>query len=277
MHVRFHGDPVDFAAVTAPVYRRDPILNTVELSVLRGGPLPGSGRPLLVTVWGSGGLVGATMQTPPFPLLCNGLPVHAIPAVVAEFRKFGVTLAGVRGLRTTAVEFAQQWTGGGYDVDTEERLYRLGELRVPSPVPGQVRHAGPADTELLVDWQCAFAAEAFGHQPDRSNARAVLDVAAAHGDVHLLWARDGVPVSLAMVRTPAVGVSRIGPVFTPGEHRGHGYGSAVTAAAAQWADTAGADQVVLFTDLANPVSNAIYQRIGFESVTDIAHLRFDAG
>jgi RimJ/RimL family protein N-acetyltransferase len=39
---------------------------------------------------------------------------------------------------------------------------------------------------------------------------------------------------------------------------GHGYGSAATAAAAQWADTAGADQVVLLTDLANPVSNAIF-------------------
>jgi predicted GNAT family acetyltransferase len=35
--------------------------------------------------------------------------------------------------------------------------------------------------------------------------------------------------------------------------------------------------VVLFTDLTNPVSNAIYQRIGFEPVTDVAHLRFDAG
>jgi predicted GNAT family acetyltransferase len=71
-----------------------------------------------------------------------------------------------------------------------------------------------------------------------------------------------------MLRAPAFGVSRIGPVFTPRHFRGHGYGSAVTAAAAESARRDGVDEVVLFADLANPVSNAIYQRIGFEPVCD---------
>ena len=39
----------------------------------------------------------------------------------------------------------------------------------------------------------------------------------------------------------------------------------------------GAEQVVLFTDLANPVSNAIYQRIGFEPVSDWVTIAFSAG
>ena len=32
--------------------------------------------------------------------------------------------------------------------------------------------------------------------------------------------------------------------------------------------------VVLFADLANPVSNAIYQRIGFEAVADSVRIDF---
>ncbi|PQM44669.1 hypothetical protein C1Y40_05174 [Mycobacterium talmoniae] len=50
----------------------------------------------------------------------------------------------------------------------------------------------------------------------------------------------------------------------------------MTAAAARWALDAGAAEVVLFTDLANPVSNAIYQRIGFEPVADLVRIDFVA-
>ena len=72
-------------------------------------------------------------------------------------------------------------------------------------------------------------------------------------------------------------MARIGPVYTPIELRGHGYGSAVTAAAAQWAINAGAVDLVLFTDLANPVSNATYQRIGFKPVSDWLRIDFPPG
>jgi predicted GNAT family acetyltransferase len=79
---------------------------------------------------------------------------------------------------------------------------------------------------------------------------------------------------MAMLRAPAFGVSRIGPVLTPLDHRGHGYGSAVTAAAADLAHRSGTADVVLFADLANPVSNSIYQRIGFEAVADNVRIDF---
>jgi predicted GNAT family acetyltransferase len=82
------------------------------------------------------------------------------------------------------------------------------------------------------------------------------------------------PVSLAVVRLPVAGVSRIGPVYTPTTHRGNGYGSAVTAAAALWAREHSSDDVVLFADLANPTSNTIYQGIGFQPISDYAHIDF---
>jgi predicted GNAT family acetyltransferase len=81
---------------------------------------------------------------------------------------------------------------------------------------------------------------------------------------------------MAMLRAPAAGVSRIGPVFTPVDDRGHGYGSAITAAAAALARSRGVDDVVLFADLANPTSNGIYQKIGFEPVADSVRFEFVA-
>jgi predicted GNAT family acetyltransferase len=75
-------------------------------------------------------------------------------------------------------------------------------------------------------------------------------------------------VSMAPLHPAVASMSRIGPVFTPTTRRGQGYGSAVTAAAAHHALSQGgpAQHVVLFADLANPVSNTIYQRLGFEPV-----------
>jgi predicted GNAT family acetyltransferase len=49
----------------------------------------------------------------------------------------------------------------------------------------------------------------------------------------------------------------------------------VTAAVSQLAADRGAEQVVLFTDLANPTSNALYQRLGYRPVEDRTALSFE--
>ncbi len=84
----------------------------------------------------------------------------------------------------------------------------------------------------------------------------------------------GEPVAYAAASVPSHGMSRIGSVYTPREHRGHGYGSAVTAAVSQWALDNGASDVVLFTDLSNPTSNSIYQKLGYVPVLDAIDHRF---
>ena len=70
---------------------------------------------------------------------------------------------------------------------------------------------------------------------------------------------------------------RIGPVYTPPELRGHGYASNLVAGVTQRQLDAGRDYVFLFTDLANPTSNKIYQDIGYQPVNDIDEWDFTAG
>jgi predicted GNAT family acetyltransferase len=90
----------------------------------------------------------------------------------------------------------------------------------------------------------------------------------------VLW-DDGEPVSLCGYggRTPHG--NRIGPVYTPPELRGRGYGSAVTAHATKEQLDAGRDYCFLYTDLANPTSNKIYMNIGYEFVCDSAEYAFE--
>jgi predicted GNAT family acetyltransferase len=87
-----------------------------------------------------------------------------------------------------------------------------------------------------------------------------------------LWENEsGEVVHLTGATLASRGVSRIGPVYTPAGHRGNGYASWVVAEVAGRLTELG-ERVCLFTDQANPTSNAIYQRIGFTPVVDMANL-----
>ena len=274
MEVRFHRSADEFRAIAEPVYRLDPVAHTIELTVLRASALPDES--LLLTVWNNSVLVGAAMQMPPYPLACNAIPLDGVGVVAAAVARVRPELTGARGARTATIAFADAWgavTGHTGNITAEERLYRLGALRSPASVPGAHRAADDDDRGVLVDWVELFISEVFGHPHDSEAGEKFVDSATDDGDQFILWVVDAVPVSMAMLRAPAAGVSRIGPVFTPSHRRGQGYGSAVTAAATDLALRRVAD-VVLFADLANPVSNTIYQRIGFEPVADLVRIDF---
>ena len=277
MEIRLHRSADEFREVAEPLYRRDPVGNTIELTLLRAGRFGEDS--LLLTVWDDTVPVGAALQTPPYPLACNGIAASASPLVASDLARNRPDLVGVRGKRDLALAFADAWrsvTGKAGTVTMEEKLYRLGTLHLPVGVSGVHRYATGADHAMLVAWVELFFVETFSHQRDDAAGERFIDNAYTVGDRFVLWEDNGTPVSMAMLRAPAAGVSRIGPVFTPRSSRGRGYGSAVTAAAASLARRDGVDDVVLFADLANPTSNAIYQRIGFESAGDSVRVDFNS-
>jgi predicted GNAT family acetyltransferase len=77
-----------------------------------------------------------------------------------------------------------------------------------------------------------------------------------------------------IVMTDGIAIGRVGPVYTPMEHRRRGFGSAVTAHVSYNLIEKGA-RVMLFTDAANLTSNAIYQAIGFRLVDDMVQMGFE--
>jgi predicted GNAT family acetyltransferase len=119
-------------------------------------------------------------------------------------------------------------------------------------------------------WFGAFLSEShtLAH-PDIGKA---VDERVGYGGM-TLWEADGVPVSMAGVTRQVAGMIRVAPVYTPPGYRRRGYAGAVTAAVTQAALDAGAGEVLLFTDLANPTSNALYQRLGYHPVEDRVIMR----
>jgi predicted GNAT family acetyltransferase len=104
-------------------------------------------------------------------------------------------------------------------------------------------------------------------------AETVDDSLAGVGRRIFLW-EDAEPVSLVGVGGATPNGIRIGPVYTPPRFRGHGYASALTATVSQAMLDEGRRFCFLYTDLANPTSNKIYQAIGYKPVTDALMVGF---
>jgi GNAT superfamily N-acetyltransferase len=279
MEVRVHEDLREFWGIASPLYLADPVRHTQALTVTRRAmeaPDPSDPPAVLLTVWDGARFVGATFRTPPWPMGTSGLPGAAIEPAAAMLLEIDAELPGVSGPRDSAEPFADAWSNLTGTTITEVmagRLYRLARLEPPA-VPGTARLASTDDVALLAGFRRDFQIEAIGHERVPGSAATDARRSLALGNGHIFWEVAGRVVSYAAVGKPINGMSRVGPVYTPPEDRGHGYGSAVTAAATQWALDADAENVLLFTDLANPVSNSIYQRIGYRPVYDSTELEF---
>lgn len=86
---------------------------------------------------------------------------------------------------------------------------------------------------------------------------------------------DGVPVSMAGYTREMKSAIGIGFVYTPPYYRGKGYASSCVARISQMALDKGYRRCVLYTDLLNPTSNSIYQKIGYKAVCDSLMLEFE--
>jgi predicted GNAT family acetyltransferase len=247
----------------------------VEVTGIAAGTRPKRPGSLWFLVEDGGAVVGAAMHTPPFPLNLPRLATTAVATLAGALFERQRVLSGVSGEAATVECFLAQWNRlGGADARQRVamRFYVLDRLVPPTTVPGSSRLATEADALLLTEWVTAFHDEA---QPDAplENVGSRVGASIAHGRMWL-WETERGPVATAGSPPPALGVARIGPVYTPPQHRRHGYGAAVTAAATTACLSEGADHVVLYTDLANPVSNSIYQSVGYRPDHDACEWDF---
>jgi predicted GNAT family acetyltransferase len=263
-----YADAAAFAAVALPAWAADPARHTIALTMLDGLLRAGEPPALAITLHEDDALVGAVLRREDRGVLVSGLPPRYATAVAGALA--GTELPGVVGPVAEAEAFADAWTAPVCH-RFDQRLFALGTLTPPAGVPGAARPATAGDVALLGAWRAAFTAETGVGQSGSATSRAAAVVVGAG---EWVWEVDGVPVAQASARPVVAGMSRVGPVYTPPEHRRHGYGAAVTAAASRWALEVGARCVVLFTDATNPTTNALYPRLGYRYQHDAVMLGF---
>ncbi len=267
MDVRLFDDAALFAPEAAAYLGADPFSSSViavQLDGVVSGIRDAGPQDRYWAVVDTDQTLGIAMHTPPHNVFLARMPAAAAAALARSLAQTSPELPGVTGEGQTVAAFADMWselTGSRSSTAVRMRMYRLGQPSFPAGVCGGARSAGQADVELVAAWLDAFHDEAQPHAP-RPDGRGLVESRVRAGQFWL-WEDDQQPVSLAGFSNAVAGVSRVGPVYTPPANRRHGYGAAVSAQATAAAISAGSKHVVLYTDLSNPTSNAIYQAIGY--------------
>jgi GNAT superfamily N-acetyltransferase len=296
MELRFFDEPAFFLDVAADHLAEDPVLSTVVAGVasrIADRREAGVAWPEGVPCWFAVALegdevLGVAMRTATFgsyPAYLLPMPDEAARMLAREVvERDEPPLSAANGALPAVEVFCEELAtlvGGRVRVGQHTRLFELGDLVEPPPVPGRLRPATLEEADLVRSWYDAFmvdADEQAGREPGESPHEAVDAEEMARriegGRIFVWEDESGQPVHVTAASHPTYGVSRIGPVFTPREQRGRGIASAAVAEVSKLLRDSG-ERACLFTDQANPTSNKIYEAIGYRPVVDMANLRVE--
>lgn len=217
-----------------------------------------------------------TLMTPPHNMILAGDERYqaGVEALVGYIKENTLEIPGVIGPAHIAAYFAAEWKrvmNQSSMVSMRQKVYEVRSVPMFPFPPGEFRQAAEDDIPIIAEWLQSFEEEALGKSHDIELARAERLVKL--GSI-FVWEIGGHLVSMAMRMRPIAHSITISGVYTPLEYRRKGYATGLVAMLSQRLLDSGYEFVNLFTDLANPTSNSIYQKIGFRPVCDFRMYSF---
>ncbi len=267
-------EPGAFLARAEPFLRAEEAENVLMLGI--SGSAHFDDSCYLATVEENQAVVACALRTPPYSALLTRADRQALELLATDLADRYPDLPGVAGPEPAAGVFAGLWsayTGAATGPATRMRVFEARRVLQPPMPTGTFRAATEADLPTLARWSAAFFDEVCLDDP--SDPGDVAREQVREGRL-FIW-EDARPVSMAAWAGRTGRMVRVNSVYTPPEHRGHGYASACVASLTQQLLDEGLALCCLYTDLANPTSNKIYQAIGYRPVCDAAEYQLGAG
>lgn len=210
-------------------------------------------------------------NTLPWNLCLNAIPgdfsaLSAAVLLAEKLRREQIEIRGVNASKQLCNAFFSAY-GGRYRVRTGMDIMVLKELTEPPVVSGQLRPATHEELSPMAEWYRAFHREALREEPPEDMEDRVRE----HIDQQALYVwetPEGEVVSMAHLTRKLEHGACISGVYTPPEHRGKGYCQNTVAELCRTRLQQGADYCTLFVDKANPISNRVYEKIGFQVIED---------
>ena len=215
--------------------------------------------------WSLGEGAACAIQTPPRFIVLGELSreqTSDLAQIIKDLEFWGCI-----GDSSTTNLFVEEMAkiGVHHELEMPQRIYLLDQKPIYPNTPGKGAKAQESDLEIFLDWFTAFQKEAVPNERPFSREQSIQTFQRC--PVYF-WKVKGIPVAMAARNRETKNGSNISWVYTPPELRGRGYGGAATAFACENAFQEGKQSCFLYTDLRNPISNRVYQKIGFKPWCD---------
>jgi predicted GNAT family acetyltransferase len=217
-------------------------------------------------------VAGAAFRTFPHNLALTQLPTDAVSLLVADVWQRYTSIPGLSGPREAAAQSADVWcarSGERWREHLNLRIHKLTEVAaLPNRASGCLRPGTDADLTLATAWMSRFIDDVHA-----THIAPTLGEQLVRARQLFFW-DDGGPRSMVGSSRDTPRGACINAVYTPPEHRRRGYATAAVVALSQTLLNSGKQFCCLYTDLANPTSNAIYRRIGYAPIQDAIEIEF---
>jgi predicted GNAT family acetyltransferase len=283
MKVEFHDNPEEFYGLVNPFLVEHEAENNIILAILSTiiefPERYGTEKPVLVTVMENEDIKLALIRTPPFnPILSYTDDINTIVFLIEEFIKKGIQIPGLLGCKEIVKKFVELWCERkdlNYKLVMNERIYKLETVSKEALGNRENIIADKKYRDLIFKWSREFIIEALPHEKEdsiiQSLERIKKDI--EEGRIFLLI-DDKKPVSMVRKAGKTPHGNLVNLVYTPPNLRRNGYATELVAHLSQYILDAGNKYCFLFTNLMNPTSNSIYQKVGYRPITDYDQYEF---
>lgn len=234
--------------------------------------------PYLATVAASGGAVACAFRSSPHKLVLTRFGDRKAAKLLAtDALSVYPDLGTALGPEPDIEAFAAAWADIAGRHPARGMRQRIHEARAVRPAdkrpPGRLRAVTAAELDLIVAWVSACFDE-IGDVVREEPAK--LAKARVQSGSLFVWDDRG-PVSMAGWSGKTPNGVRVNLVYTPHEMRSRGYARACVSALTERLLAEGNRFCCLYTNLANPISNRIYERIGYRPVCDVSDFTMQRG
>lgn len=275
MIITAFSDASKFLSIAEPFLLKDEAMHCLGLGIISGLGQSEGHENALLAVHDEESTVGIAWMTPPYPLGLSLMPLAAVKALVDYLDPLAPKVSGVVGPKDVAKEFCDIFTERhrcSIQSKMEQRIFQAKYIQCPFAVTGFMRVVQEGELDLLSEWIYHYAVDCK-LPADRNEARKTAELSVKLQNRYF-WIVDDQPVAMANFSGKTPNGIRVSGVYTPPKFRRKGYASALVAGLSQKLLNEGSEFCFLYTDLANPTSNNIYQKIGYEPVGDSTYVMF---
>ena len=251
------------------------ILNALKINQNVFGDL----KPSLILVKKNDDIKLVSLRTPPYNQLISFTEdLNSIDVLIENLLKSEEDLPGISGFKEGVARFIKLYCKKKNlfpELVRNERAYRL--IRVAEDTIGDKIFiiGNKSYQSLILEWAKEMILEAGlmteADQMDRTLNQIKTDI--TDEKIFLLLDKNK-PVSMARKAGKTPSGNLINLVYTPPHLRGRGYATECVAKLSKRLLDEGNKFCFLFTDLANPTSNSIYQKIGYRLIIDMDNYKF---